>query len=136
MQLMEIMTHEVDVIHPDATLEAASEKMSESNTSALPVCDGQQLVGVLTQHDLIRRASVQARAPQTALVREVMTTDLLSCFEDQQDSEVLRLMQERQVHHLAVLSRDRRLVGIISLRGVAERRHEEELAGSAIRWPA
>jgi CBS domain-containing protein len=136
MQLMEIMTHEVDVIHPDATLEAASEKMSESNTSALPVCDGQQLVGVLTQHDLIRRASVQARAPQTALVREVMTTDLLSCFEDQQDSEVLQLMQERQIHHLAVLSRDRRLVGIISLRGVAERRHEEELAGSAIRWPA
>ena len=65
-----------------------------------------------------------------------MTTDLLSCFEDQQDSEVLQLMQERQIHHLAVLSRDRRLVGIISLRGVAERRHEEELAGSAIRWPA
>jgi CBS domain-containing protein len=136
MQLMEIMTHEVEVIHPDATLEAASQKMNESNTSALPVCDGQQLVGVLTQHDLIRRASVQARAPQTALVREVMTTDLLSCFEDQQDSEVLQLMQERQIHHLAVLSRDRRLVGIISLRGVAERRHEEELAGSAIRWPA
>jgi CBS domain-containing protein len=136
MQLMEIMTHEVEVIHPDATLEAASQKMNESNASALPVCDGQQLVGILTQHDLMRRASVQARAPQTALVREVMTTDLLSCFEDEQDSEVLRLMQERQIHHLAVLSRDRRLVGIISLRGVAERRHEEELAGSAIRWPA
>jgi CBS domain-containing protein len=80
--------------------------MLTSYTSALPVCDGQQLVGILTQHDLIRRASVQARAPQTALVREVMTTDLLSCYEDQQDSEVLRLMQERQVHHLAVLSRD------------------------------
>lgn len=136
MQVMEIMTHEVEVIHPDATLEVASQKMNESNASALPVCDGQQLVGILTQQDLIRRASVQARAPQTALVREVMTTDLLSCFEDQQDSEVLRLMQERQIHHLAVLSRDRRLVGIISLRGVAERRHEEELAGSAIRWPA
>jgi CBS domain-containing protein len=136
MQLMEIMTHEVEVIHPDATLEVASQKMNESNANALPVCDGQQLVGILTQHDLIRRASVQARAPQTALVREVMTTDLLSCYEDQQDSEVLRLMQERQVHHLAVLSRDQRLVGIISLRGVAKRQHEEELAGSAIRWPA
>jgi CBS domain-containing protein len=136
MQLREIMTHEVEVVHPDARLEAASQKMSESNTSALPVCDGQQLVGILTQNDLIRRASVQARAPQTALVREVMTTDLLSCFEDQQDSEVLRLMQERQIHHLAVLSRDRRLVGIISLQGVAKRRHEEELAGSTIRWPA
>jgi CBS domain-containing protein len=130
------MTHEVEVIHPDATLEAASQKMNESNTSALPVCDGQQLVGILTQHDLIRRASVQARAPQTALVREVMTTDLLSCFEDQEDTEALRLMQERQIRHLAVLSRDQRLVGIISLRDVAKSQHEEKLAGSAIRWPA
>jgi CBS domain-containing protein len=63
MQLREIMTHEVEVIHPDATLEAASQKMSESNTSALPVYDGQQLVGILTERDLIRRASVQAHAP-------------------------------------------------------------------------
>jgi CBS domain-containing protein len=136
MQLMQIMTHEVEVIHPDAPLAAASQKMNESDASALPVCDGQQLVGILTQHDLIRRASVQARAPETALVREVMTADLLSCFEDQQDSEVLRLMQERQIHHPAVLSRDQRLVGLISLRGVAKPQHEEALAGSAIRWPA
>jgi CBS domain-containing protein len=45
-------------------------------------------------------------------------------------------MEERQIHHLAVLSRDRQLVGIISLRGVAERQHEGKLAGGAIRWPA
>jgi CBS domain-containing protein len=136
MQLREIMTHEVEVIGPDATLEAASQKMSASNISALPVCDGQQLVGILTERDLIRRASVQARAPQTATVREVMTTDLLSCFEDQQDTEALRLIQERQIRHLAVLSRDQRLIGIISLRDVVKPQHEEELAGSAIRWPA
>jgi CBS domain-containing protein len=136
MQLREIMTQEVEVVHPDATLEAASQKMSASNIGALPVCDGQQLVGILTERDLIRRASVQARAPQTALVREVMTTDLLSCFEDQQDTEALRLMQERQIRHLAVLSRDQRLIGIISLRSVAKPQHEEELTGSAIHWPA
>jgi CBS domain-containing protein len=65
-----------------------------------------------------------------------MTTDLLSCFEDQEDREALRLMQERQIHHLAVLSRDQRLVGIISLRDVAKPQQEEELAGNAIRWPA
>jgi CBS domain-containing protein len=109
-----------EVVHPDATLEAASQKMRAFNISALPVCDGQQLVGILTERDLIRRAAAEARAPQTATVGEVMTTDLLSCFEDQEDTEALRLMQERQIHHLAVLSRDQRLVGIISLQDVAK----------------
>jgi CBS domain-containing protein len=136
MQLREIMTHEVEVIHPDATLEAASQKMSASNIIVLPVCDGEQLVGILTERDLIRRATVQARAPQTATVREVMTTDLLSCFDDQQDTEALQLIQERQIRHLAVFNREQRLVGIISLRDAANSEHEEELAGSAIRWPA
>ena len=136
MQLREIMTHEVEVIHPDATLEAASQKMIASNISALPVYDGQQLVGILTERDLIGRATAKTRDPQTTTVREVMTTDLLSCFEDQESTEALRLMQERQIRHLAVLSRDQRLIGIISLRDVAKLQHEEELAGSAIRWPA
>jgi CBS domain-containing protein len=136
MQVKEIMTHEVEVSHPDAALEAASQRMRASNISAIPVCDGQQLVGILTERDLIGRATAKARNPQTATVREVMTTDLLSCFEDQESTEALRLMQERKIRHLAVLSRDQRLVGIISLLDVAKPQHEEELAGSAIRWPA
>jgi len=136
MQLREIMTHEVEVIDPDATLEAASQKMTTSNISALPVCDGQQLVGILTERDLIGRATAQTRDPWTTRVREVMTTDLLSCFEDQESTEALRLMQERQIPHLAVLSRDQRLVGIISLRDIVKPQDEEALAGSAIRWPA
>jgi CBS domain-containing protein len=136
MQLREIMTHEVEVIHPNATLEMASQKMTASNISALPVCDGEQLVGILTERDLIGRATAKTRNPQTATVSEVMTTDLLSCFEDQESTEALRLMQERQIRHLAVLSRDQRLVGLISLRDVAKPQHEDALAGSAIRWPA
>jgi CBS domain-containing protein len=74
--------HEVEVIHPNATLEMASQKMTASNISALPVCDGEQLVGILTERDLIGRATAKTRNPQTATVSEVMTTDLLSCFED------------------------------------------------------
>ena len=136
MRLREVMTHEVEVIQPDASLDTAAQKMRMFNISALPVCDGQQLVGIITERDLMRRGTAEARASQTATVREVMTTDLLSCFEDQESAEALQLMQERQVRHLAVLSRNRRLVGILSLRDLAAPHHEAELAGSAIRWPA
>jgi len=136
MQLREIMTHEVEVIHPDATLQTAAQKMNASNISVLPVCNGQQLVGILTERDLIGRATAETRDPQTTRVREVMTTDLFSCFEDQESTEALRLIQQRQIRHLAVLSRDQRLVGIISLRDLTMPGREEALAGSAIRWPA
>lgn len=65
-----------------------------------------------------------------------MTPELIACFEDQESAEAVRLMQERHIRHLAVLSRDQRLVGLISLRDMAAPGGEEELAGSAIRWPA
>ena len=69
---------------------AASQKMRAANISALPVCDGQQLVGILTERDLIGRATAKARNPQTATVREVMTTDLLSCFEMREAARLRR----------------------------------------------
>ena len=136
MQIREILTHEVEVIRPHATLGAASQKMTASNVNALPVCDGRQLVGIITERDLVERATVKTRNLRTATVGQVMTTDLLSCFEDQAITEVLRLMQERQIHHLAVLNRDQQLVGIVSLRDVSKPQQEEDLIGSTVRWPA
>ncbi len=135
MQLKEIMTHKVEVISPDASLQEAAQRMRASNIGALPVCDGNRIVGILTERDLIARGIAEGRDPKTIRVHEVMTPELIVCFEDQESAQALRLMQERQIRHLAVLSRDHRLVGIISLRDVAEPGQEGGLAGGAIRWP-
>ena len=110
--------------------------MRTSNIGALPVCDGNQLVGILTERDLMARATAEGYDPKTVKVRGVMTAEVLSCFEDQDSTTAVQLMHERQIRHLAVLGQDQRLVGVISLRDVAAPRSGEELAGSAIRWPA
>src|SRR5919201_2211202 len=116
MQLRELMTQEVEIICPDATLQEAAQRMRASNIGAVPVCEGNQIVGILTERDLMVQATAEGRDPKTTRVREVMTPELITCFEDQESTEAMRLMHQRRLRHLAVLSRDQRLVGIISLR--------------------
>src|SRR5919109_3489759 len=136
MQLRSIMSQEVEVICADATLQEAAQQMRASNIGAVPVCEGNRVVGILTERDLMTRAIAEGCDPKTTRVRQVMTPELITCFEDQESTAAIRLMQERQIRHLAVLSRDQRFVGIISLRDLAAPGREEELSGSAIRWPA
>ena len=57
MKLREIMTDNVEVIHPDDTLQIAAEKIRDRDIGFLPVCDGDRLIGVLTDRDLITRAT-------------------------------------------------------------------------------
>jgi CBS domain-containing protein len=64
-----------------------------------------------------------------------MTPELITCFEDEESSEAIRVMHEQKLRHLAVLSRDRRLVGIVSLRDLVMPSSDQPLAGRAIRWP-
>jgi CBS domain-containing protein len=83
----------------------------------------------------MRRATAGGRDPKTTGVREVMTPELITCVEDRESSEATRVMHGRQLRHLAVLSRDRRLAGIVSLRDLVIPSSEQPLAGTAIRWP-
>lgn len=135
MQLREIMTQEVESMRLDATLQEAAQQMRASNIGAVPVCEGDRVVGILTERDLMSRATAEGRDPKTTRVCEVVTPELITCFEDQESSEAIRVMHERQLRHLAVLSRDRRLVGIVSLRDLVMPGSEQPLAGTAIHWP-
>jgi CBS domain-containing protein len=136
MQLKQLMTEHVELIHPDTTVQEAARVMRMSHIGALPVSEGSQLRGILTERDLVARVLAEGRDPTRTTVRDVMTAELIACGEDQESTEALRVMQERQMRHLAVVDRTGRLVGILSLRDLALPLREEDLAGSAIRWSA
>src|SRR5262245_13317434 len=70
MQLKEVMTSRVTVIAPEATIQAAAEKMSDLDIGLLPVCEGGRLVGVVTDRDITVRAVAEGRGPVTTQVRE------------------------------------------------------------------
>jgi CBS domain-containing protein len=119
MPLKDIMTRHVEVVHPEAMLWEAAQKMAKLDVGPLPVCDGEELVGMLTDRDITVRATADGRDPKTTRVFEVMTPEVLYVFEDQDTREATRLMTEHQIRRLVVLNRDKQLVGIVSLGDLA-----------------
>jgi CBS domain-containing protein len=132
VQLKEIMTPNVEVIHPEAILQEAAQKMKALDVGPLPVYDGERLVGLLTDRDITIRATAEGRDPKATKVQEVMTGEVVSAFEDQDVTEAARLMEAHQIRRLVVLTRDQRLAGIVSLGDLAVHTRDEKLAGEVV----
>ena len=132
MQVKDIMTRDVRAIHVNESLEAAAAGMALLDVGPLPVHDGEKLVGVLTDRDIVVRAVARGMDPIQTRVGQVMTPAVVHCYEDQDVHEAARLMEEHQVRRLIVLDRNERLVGIVSLGDLAVGTGDEKLAGEVL----
>ena len=132
MQIREVMTRGVEVIRPDATLQEAAAKMDALNVGPLPVCDGDRVLGMITDRDITVRATAAGHDPKTTRVQDAMTQDVVYCFEDQDVQEAVRVMQEKQIRRMLVLDRDKRLVGIVALGDLAVEARGEQAAGQVL----
>jgi CBS domain-containing protein len=120
MKLSEIMTRDVAVLQPDDSLQFAAKKMRDRDIGFLPVCDGEVLIGVLSDRDITIRALAEGMDVNIMLGRDLMTAPAIYCFDDQDISEAAKVMAENQIRRLVVLSRDdKRLVGVVSLGDLA-----------------
>ena len=128
MKIKEILTGNPEVISPDAGLFEAAQKMKASNIGALPVCDGERLVGMITDRDVTIRGVAEGRDPRKAFVRDVMSKDTVCCLGDSELSEAATLMETLQIRRLPILDEGKKLIGIISLGDIAVRGKDEELA--------
>src|SRR5262245_25602386 len=118
MKVSEAMTRDVRVANPNETIRDVARVMAEINAGVLPVGENDRLVGMITDRDIALRAVAEGKAPSTK-VRDVMSQEVLYCYDDQDVDEVARNMGDVQVRRLPVVNRDKRLVGIISLGDVA-----------------
>ncbi|MDB5668779.1 MAG: domain containing protein [Alphaproteobacteria bacterium] len=131
MKIADVMTAEVDVVKPDQTIQQAASFMLRADAGSIPVCDGERLVGIVTDRDIAVRAVAEGMGPDTP-VRETMSDEVLYCFEDDDVEDVAAKMSERQVRRMPVVSRDdKRLVGIVSL-GDISRSNEHDIAALAL----
>jgi CBS domain-containing protein len=120
MKLGDIMTPDVECVRPGDTLHEAARKMKSLDVGLMPVCgDNDKIVGMLTDRDITIRATAEGLDPKATRVQDAMSEDVIWCFEDQDADDAAKLMQERQVRRLLVMSRDKRLVGIVSLGDLA-----------------
>ena len=124
----EVMTRNVQVVSPQESLQRAAQLMDELDVGALPVYNGEQLVGMVTDRDITVRGTAAGLPPQETHIDEVMSANIRWCFEDQPLDEVMIQMADSQVRRIPVLSHDdqRKLVGIVSLGDVATKTRSDE----------
>jgi CBS domain-containing protein len=119
MRVSEAMTREVRMASPEQTICEAARLMAEIDAGVLPVGENDRLVGMITDRDIAVRA-VAREKPVTTKVREVMSQEVLYCYDDQELDDVAQNMSDEKVRRLPVVNRDKRLVGIISLGDLAK----------------
>jgi CBS domain-containing protein len=131
------MTRGVEVVPPDASLQRAAQLMDELNVGALPVCEGSELVGMITDRDITVRATAAGLEPTQHCVSEVMTQQTRWCTEEQSTEEVMKQMGDVQIRRLPVLNEKREIVGIVSLGDLATRQsqHTDEVLRE-VSWPS
>jgi CBS domain-containing protein len=132
MQVKDIMTPHVEVIRPNTTLIEAAAKMSQLGVGLLPVCEGQRVVGMITDRDITLRATAKGSDPHITRVHEVMSPEVLYCLADQDVETAAQMMEMHQIRRLPVLDHNRQLVGIVSLGDLAVETRDQQRAGETL----
>lgn len=132
MSVKSVMTPRPTCVEPDAPLAEAAKLMADLDVGILLVCENERLAGAVTDRDITIRGTARGLDNNLATVREVMTPEVIYCFEDQSLEDTCVIMERNQLRRLPVLDRQKRLVGIVSLGDVANRARSEVLAGEAL----
>jgi len=115
----DVMQREVAVIGPDVWLALAACRMRDRDVGCLPVVENGQLIGMITDRDIVVRGVAEGLDPHRAMVREVMSASAIACAVEDTVEQARELMAANLIKHLPVLDRRRRLVGLIALRDIS-----------------
>lgn len=105
MKISEVMTRNPEVVRPDATVQEAARKMDALNVGALPVCDGDRLIGMITDRDITVRATSAGEAPDRFRVKDAMSANVDYCYADDSVGDAAEKMQDRQIRRLPIVDR-------------------------------
>ncbi len=118
--IQDIMTRDVQTISSQETIQRAAQLMDELNVGAIPVLDGDKLVGMITDRDITVRSVAAGQDPRSAKVTDVMSKDVRTCTAGQSVAEVLSQMGDKQIRRVPVVDEQSgKVIGIVSLGDVA-----------------
>jgi len=132
MKISEMMTQEPILLSPESNVRMACEVMRDSDIGFIPITDGEKILGAITDRDIATRAVASGLDPVETKVKDVMSHNIVFIYDDQDELEAARLMQVKQIRRLAVLNRNKRLVGVLSLSDLSMRVKDHALAGEVL----
>jgi CBS domain-containing protein len=130
-RLKDLMSTDVKIVSPNTTIREAAQQMRDCDFGMLPVAENDRMIGAISDRDIAIRAIAENKGPDTA-VREVMSEGICWAFDDESVDDAARIMSERQVRRLPIVSRDKRLVGIVSLGDFAVQSAERKPVATAL----
>jgi CBS domain-containing protein len=130
MKISDVMTTDVETVSADDTAQDAAKFMLRAEAGSIPVCDGDKVIGMITDRDIAVRGVAEGRGPDTP-IRDLMTDGIVCAREDDDVQDVASKMSEAQVRRLPVLDAQDRLCGIVSL-GDLSRQTDGGSAGQAL----
>jgi CBS domain-containing protein len=133
MKLQDVMTSQVTIVAPDASLRDAAALMADLHVGALPVHDGEALRGIVTDRDLAVRAVANGLDPTRTPVRDVMTPKVVCCLEGDTLAHVGALMRRKMIRRVVVLDDRGRLAGVVALGDLARRAGSSGLSAEILR---
>ena len=125
MGLLRIARTPLVTVKQEATVMEAVGTMAEKSIGAIVVIEGNRLVGIFSERDLLLRVVSEKRDPERTLIRDVMTSPVETIHRDSTVDDALKVMLEKHIRHLPILDRDGRLSGMISMRSLLNEKVEE-----------
>jgi CBS domain-containing protein len=123
----DVMTRGVRSMSPQDTVVLAAQAMDELNVGVIPVCDGDKLVGMVTDRDIVVRGVAQQADPKTMKLADVMSTNVRCATEDEDVDDVLSEMAETQIRRMPVIDQQKRLVGMITIGDIAAKDPDDDV---------
>ncbi|MEA1071603.1 CBS domain-containing protein [Sphingomonas sp. LY29] len=130
MNIRDLMTSDVKTVSPDATAQEAAGFMLSADTGSIPVCDGDKVIGMITDRDIAVRGVAEGKGPDCS-VRDLMSSDLIYARDTDDVLAIAQRMSDKQVRRLPVLDAEDKLVGMVSL-GDLSREAQESAAATAL----
>jgi CBS domain-containing protein len=119
-QIKDVMTPNFKWMAPDSPVAQVAQQMRDMDCGFMPLAENDKMVGMITDREITIRAVAEGKNPADLQAREIMTAKTYYCFDDQDVEEVCNNMGEIQVRRLPVVTRDKRLVGIVSMGDLAQ----------------
>jgi len=118
-KVREVMTDRPRCVTPETPISEVAELMESEDVGSLPVLEGEELAGMVTDRDIVIRAIAKGKDPRGMPVREVASRELVTVYAEDDLSNALEKMASEQVRRLPVVDADNRLVGVLSQADVA-----------------
>ncbi|MGE5581952.1 MAG: CBS domain-containing protein [Bacillota bacterium] len=138
MKIKDVMTDTIASVNPNTTVVEAAQLMQKHDVGAMPVMEGQNIIGIITDRDIVVRNVAHNRDPKSTPVRDVMTSQVKTITSDTGLSQAATMMAQNQIRRLPVVDNNK-LVGMVSLGDLAtQAKYDVELADTLgrISYPA